>query len=71
MPNMSIRKMPTATSIRTSTRAETVETGMPPRRAPAGTSSDMGSAINWKFTNAPPSATAVTRSEVRNGFIGE
>ena len=44
---------------------------MPPRRAPEGTSSDMGSAISWKFTNAPPSATPSTRIETTNSLVAE
>ncbi len=71
MPSMSIRKMPSAVSIRTITRAETVATGMPPMRAPAGTSSDMGRAMSWKLMKAPPSATPITISEIRKGLKAE
>ncbi len=63
MPSISIAKMPAATSISTTTSAATVDTGMPPMRLPAGTSSDIGSAMRLKFTNAPPTATPSTSSE--------
>ena len=42
---------------------------MPPIRLPAGTNSDMGSAIRLKFTNAPPMATPSTRSEATNSCV--
>ena len=70
-PSMSIAKMPSAVSMSTMTSAEIIATGMPPMRAPAGTSSDMGSAISWKFTNAPPSATPSTRVETTKSFVAE
>ena len=69
MPSISIAKMPAATSISTTTSAATVETGMPPMRLPAGTNSDMGSAIRLKFTNAPPMATPSTSSEATKSCV--
>ena len=71
IPSMSITKMPTAASISTITSAETVETGSPPMRAPAGTSSDMGRAISWKLMKAPPRAMPITIREIRKGFTAE
>ena len=71
MPSMSITKMPTAASISTITSADTVATGTPPMRAPAGTSSDMGSAISWKLMNAPPRAIASTMSETVKSLTAE
>ena len=71
MPSMSMMKKPTAASISTITRAEIVETGTPPMRAPAGTSSDMGSAMSWKLMKAPPRAMPSTRSEITKSFTAE
>ncbi len=71
IPNMSIKKMPSAASIKTRTRADTVDTGTLPTRAPAGTNSDMGSAISWKLMNAPPSATPRTNMETKKNFHAE
>ena len=68
-PSISIAKMPAATSIRTTTSAATVETGMPPMRLPEGTSSDIGSAMRLKFTNAPPMATASTISDTTKSWV--
>ena len=71
IPSMSITKIPTAASISTITSAEMVATGTPPMRAPAGTSSDIGSAISWKLTKAPPRAIARTTTETTKSLAAE
>ena len=62
-------KMPAAISMRTTTSAATVDTGMPPMRLPEGTSSLIGRAMRLKLTNAPPIAMARTRSETTKSWV--